>query len=170
MESKTLQEEMELQYSINVTSSNQSIVFEVILYQMVLLWDFILVLNLVIMARYTGDPPANEALICFVRIALLDNLGVIVVTFTFAISIYCVWNHCTSNAKELRALEKFRAEFKQSQISTLSIKILQVNDRDKPLQTTAEERTAKSLAIIYLVQFAATVITFVFATGVTHSV
>ena len=51
---------------------------------------------------------------------------------------------------ELRKLKKFRQRFANE---SQNAKVIKINGRDKPLYRTGEERTAKSLTLVYFIQF-----------------
>ena len=58
---------------------------------------------------------------------------------------------------ELRKLKKLRTTFAQQS------DVISVNEQDKPLDTTREERAAKSLVLIYFIHFFAISLSFVIA-------
>ena len=69
--------------------------------------------------------------------------------------------------KDLRQVEQLRMQYRMLAESP----VLKVNGKDKPVQCTAEERTAKSLAIIFLIQFTCAVIIYIYnAVRVIHAV
>ena len=59
---------------------------------------------------------------------------------------------------ELQTLKKFRLRFANSNESHTNNMVIKINGRDKPLYRTGEERTAKSLALVYFIQLACIVI------------
>ncbi len=60
--------------------------------------------------------------------------------------------------KDLHLTEKLRIQH-----SMLSSHVISDNGRDKPLECTAEERAARSLALIFLIQFACTIVSHLHA-------
>ena len=75
-------------------------------------------------------------------------LVVLVVTLTYYMLII----------KDLRQVEQLRMQYKMLAESP----VLKVNGKDKPVQCTAEERAAKSLAILFLIQFICAVIIYIY--------
>ena len=60
--------------------------------------------------------------------------------------------------KDLRQVEQLRMQYRMLAESP----VLKVNGKDKPVQCTAEERAAKSLAIIFLIQFTCAMIIYIY--------
>ena len=75
-------------------------------------------------------------------------LVVLVVTLTYYMLII----------KDLRQVEQLRMQYKMLAESP----VLKVNGKDKPVQCTAEERAAKSLAILFLIQFICAVVIYIY--------
>ena len=134
------------------------------------LWIVMCSLGLVILIGDIRNPPNpgvdGDTFICFGLSNKLSEfnilfrvLSVLTSLILVAVVAFVTLAHYICIIRELRAVEKHRANFKTSQTSPLATQVLQVNGRDKPLYTTAEERTAKSLTVIYLLQFICTGIT-----------
>ena len=84
-------------------------------------------------------------------------LVVLVVTLSYYILII----------KDLRQVEQLRMQYKMLAESP----VLKVNGKDKPVQCTAEERAAKSLAVLFLIQFMCAMIIYIYnAVSVIHAV
>ena len=83
-------------------------------------------------------------------VSLIEILAILVCTVLWivSLSIFTLW-HYIHVLKELHTLAKLRSQFRVLSNSS----ILKVNGRDKPLHCTAEERAAKSLALMFLFQF-----------------
>ena len=82
------------------------------------------------------------SLIEILAISLFNGLWLI------SLSVYTMW-HYVLVLRELHTLAKLRSQFRVLSNSS----ILKVNGQDKPLHCTAEERAAKSLALMFLFEF-----------------
>ena len=79
----------------------------------------------------------------------LVSISVFNILWTFSLSVFTLW-HYFLVLRELHMLTKLRSQFR---VLSNSSRILKVNGRDKPLHCTAEERAAKSLALMFLFEF-----------------
>ena len=70
-------------------------------------------------------------------------LSSVVILFTFSNFVHILI--------ELRTLKKLRLRFAEL-LNESHTKVIKINGRDKPLYRTGEERTAKSLALVYFIQ------------------
>lgn len=83
-------------------------------------------------------------------VSLIEIISILVFNKVWMVflSVFTVW-HYFLVLRELHMLTKLRSQFRVLSNSS----ILKVNGRDKPLHCTAEERAAKSLALMFLLEF-----------------
>lgn len=86
-------------------------------------------------------------------VAEIITISIFNVLWTVSLTIFTLWNYFLV-LRELHVLSKLRSQFR---IFSNSSHILKVNGRDKPLHCTAEERAAKSLALMFLFEFTCTI-------------
>ena len=94
---------------------------------------------------YGLDLFQGEFMVSFIEVTAISVFNILWMTF---LSVFTVW-HYFLVLRELHTLTKLRSQFRVLSNSS----ILKVNGRDKPLHCTAEERAAKSLALMFLFQF-----------------
>ena len=84
------------------------------------------------------------------HMSILGAVYLVVLTVTLSYYILII--------KDLRQVEQLRMQHRMLGESP----VLKVNGKDKPVQCTAEERAAKSLAIIFLIQFTCAIIIYIY--------
>ena len=81
---------------------------------------------------------------------IINSISVIIYWIVSIIIIIITLSNFVRIMLELRQLKKLRLHYIQQSRTN---KVVRINGRDKPLYCTGEERTAKSLTLVYLIQF-----------------